>query len=173
MSPKTKVALSLDEQRSRLERRANVIRSRLLRTIDALDNRRHQVQEIGHHAKRLAMPVGAAFAGIVIATAATTFGVRALVRRRRERSFGYRLSQALAPLRREQRPPFWQEALRKVALTALGILASELTKRGAHGLIVGRGPRALLGPAPAPHAPTPLHTTAPVVATANTAPLLR
>ena len=53
MSTKDK-ALSLDEQRSRLERRANVIRSRLLRTIDALDNRRHQVQEIGHHAKRLA-----------------------------------------------------------------------------------------------------------------------
>lgn len=146
MSPKTK-ALSLEEQRARLERRANVIRSRLLRTIDALDNRRHQVQEIGHHARRLAMPVGAAFLGAAALTAGATFGVRALLRRRRERSFGYRLSQALAPLRQVRRPPFWQEALRKVALTALGIVASELVKRGAHGVLLERPPRALLGSA--------------------------
>ena len=37
--------LSVTQRRARLERRANVIRSRLLRTIDALDHRRHQVAE--------------------------------------------------------------------------------------------------------------------------------
>jgi len=144
MSPTTK-ALSLDERRSRLESRANVIRSRLLETLDALDRRRHQVQEISHHAKRLAMPIGAAFIGIVVLAAGTTLAIRGLVRRRLERRLGYRVSQALAPLRREVRPPLWREALRKVVLTALGILASELTKRGAHALLVGRAPRALLG----------------------------
>ena len=154
MSVKTK-ALSLDEQRSRLERRANVIRSRLLRTIDALDNRRHQVQELGHHAKRLAMPVGAAFVGVVVLTAGATFGIRALIRRRREQNFGYRLSMALAPLRQPKRPPFWQEALRKVALTALGIVASELAKRGAHSLLLERPSGALLGAA-GPHVPAPI-----------------
>ncbi len=141
--PRTK-PLSLDEQRSRLERRANVIRSRLLRTIDALDNRRHQVQEIGHHAKRLAAPVGASLIGMIAVAAGTTFAIRALVERRRERSFTYRLSKALAPLRQEARPPFWQDALRKVALSALGVVASELLRRGAHGLLADRGPIALL-----------------------------
>ena len=38
-----------------LERRANVVRSRLLRTIDALDSRRHQVEKIGLQAKKLAL----------------------------------------------------------------------------------------------------------------------
>ena len=147
MSTKTKAALSLDEQRSRLERRANVIRSRLLRTIDALDNRRHQVQEIGHHARRLAAPVGASVIGFLALAVGTTFAVRALVERRRERSFTYRFSKALAPLRQPPRPPFWREALRKVALAAIGIVASELVKRGAHGLLAERGPIALLPPA--------------------------
>lgn len=167
MSPPVRTkSLSLDEQRSRLERRANVIRSRLLRTIDALDNRRHQVQEIGHHAKRLAMPIGAGVVGIVLATAGMTFGVRALIRHRREQSLGFRVSRALASFRREEKTPFWQEALRKVALTALGILASELTKRGARGVLAGRPPRALLaaGPTPthAPVAPLPVHS-APII----------
>jgi hypothetical protein len=143
--PRTK-ELSLGEQRSRLERRANVIRSRLLRTIDALDNRRHQVQEIGHHAKRLAAPVGASLIGMVAIGVGTTLAIRALLERRRERSFTYRFSQALAPLRQVRRPPFWQDALRKVALTAIGVIASELVKRGAHGLLAERGPVGLLAP---------------------------
>lgn len=137
MSPKTK-ALSLDEQRSRLERRANVIRSRLLRTIDALDNRRHQVQEIGHHAKRLAVPVAASVVGGLVLVAAAAFTVRALVERRRERHFSYRLSKAIGPFRAEAKPPFWQDALRKVAMTALGIVATELAKRSTHALLDGR-----------------------------------
>lgn len=144
MSPLTK-SVSLEERRSRLERRANVIRSRLLRTIDALDERRHQIQEIGHHAKRLALPVGAVALGAVVVTAAAAIGARALVRRRHERRLGYRISKALAPLRREVRPPFWNEALRKVALAALGILASELAKRGVTSLLVVRAERPLLG----------------------------
>jgi hypothetical protein len=144
MSPLTRT-VSLEEHRSRLERRANVIRSRLLRTIDALDERRHQLQEIGHHAKRLALPIGAAFVGVVVLTAGAALGVRALVRHRAERRLGYRVSAALAPLRRERRLPFWNEALRKVALTAFGILASELTKRGARFLLVVRTERPLLG----------------------------
>jgi hypothetical protein len=147
MSTKDK-ALTLDEQRSRLERRANVIRSRLLRTIDALDNRRHQVQEIGHHAKRLAAPIGASLLGFVALGLGTTFAIRALVERRRERSFTYRLSKALAPLRQPPRPPFWREALRTMALTAIGVVATELVKRGAKGMLADRGPIALLPPAP-------------------------
>lgn len=145
MSTPTKTKeLSLTEQRARLERRADVIRSRLLRTIDALDNRRHQVQEIGHHAKRLAAPVGASLIGMVAIGVGTTFAIRALMERRRERSFTYRLGKALAPLREPPKPPFWQDALRKIALTAIGIVATELVKRGAHGLLAERRPVGLL-----------------------------
>ena len=145
MSTPTKTKeLSLTEQRARLERRANVIRSRLLRTIDALDNRRHQVQEIGHHAKRLAAPVGASLIGMVAIGVGTTFAIRALMERRRERSFTYRLGKALAPLREPPKPPFWQDALRKIALTAIGIVATELVKRGARGLLAERRPVGLL-----------------------------
>ena len=147
MSLKPKV-LSLDEQRTRLERRANVIRTRLLRTIDALDKRRHQVREIGHHARRLALPVGGAFVGMVLLSAGTVMVVRALVHSRRERRLGYRLVQALEPLRRQKRPSFWSEALRKVSLTALGIVAGQLAKRGVSVVLVGRAPRALAGGAP-------------------------
>ncbi|MDB4935882.1 MAG: hypothetical protein JWP87_2854 [Labilithrix sp.] len=160
-------ALSLKEQRSRLERRANVIRSRLLRTIDALDTRRHQVQEIGHHAKRLAMPAVAGLVGIAVVAAGTAVAIRALVERRRERDFRYRLSKAIAPFRRPDKAPFWQDALRKLALTAIGILASELAKRGVQGALGGRGAAALL----------PAHvdgerTATPYVATGPSAPML-
>ena len=145
-------ARSLNEQRSRLERRANVIRSRLLRTIDALDSRRHQVQEIGQHAKRLALPVGASLLGVAAVAAGTVFAIRALVERRRERDLGYRLNKVIAPFRQPVKPPFWQEILKKMTLTAFGIIASELAKRGAHGLLAARPvPLALTGGAPQPH----------------------
>jgi hypothetical protein len=129
---------TLEEQRSRLERRANVIRSRLLRTIDQFDTRRHQVTEIGHQAKRLAVPVVASVIGAAILTAGTTLAIRALVGRHREQKLGYRVTKALAPFRREQRQPFWQQALQKMALAALPIVASELVKRGAKAIFSDR-----------------------------------
>lgn len=140
--------LSLTEQRSRLERRANVIRSRLLRTIDALDTRRHQVQEMGHHARRLAVPALASVLGVAAVALGTTLAVRALVERRRERSFSYRLSKAIAPFRAPPRPSFWGDALRKLALSAIGIVGTELAKRGAMGLIAARHAEPALPAAP-------------------------
>ena len=141
--------LSLEEQRSRLERRANVIRSRLLRTIDALDTRRHQVEELGHHAKRLARPFAFSLAGAAVVAIGTAFAIRAVVEHRRERRFSYRLSKALAPFRTQVRPPIWKDALRKVTLSVLGILASEAAKRGVHAYLKApdeKPPVALLGP---------------------------
>lgn len=133
-------SVSLDEQRARLERRANVIRSRLLRTIDALDNRRHQVQELGHHAKRLATPVAFTLAGAAVLALGTTLAIRAIVEKRKSRSFTYRLSKALAPLRAEVKPPIWHDALRKVTLTFVGMIATELAKRGVVKLFEARAP---------------------------------
>ena len=141
----------LEISRARIERRANVIRSRLLRTLDALDTRRHQVTEIGHQAKRLALPFGGALLGAVVLAAGTTMAIRAIVENRREQSFAYRLSKQLAPLRVQQRPPFWQEAARKVAMAGLSIVAAHLVKRGLAQL-TAETPLAL----PAPKAPLPL-----------------
>ena len=154
-------SLALEEQRSRLERRANVIRSRLLRTIDALDTRRHQVTEIGHHAKRLAIPVGASLLGAVVVAAGTTFAIRALVERHREQKFSYRLAKSLEPFRRVERPPFWREALRKMTLAALGIIATELVKRGAKALGEGRPPAIPAGISAAPLALPPATSAQP------------
>lgn len=148
-------ALSLEEQRSRLERRANVIRSRLLRTIDALDNRRHQVQELWHHAKRLAAPAVASILGVAVVAAGTAFAIRTLVERRRERALTYRMSKALAPLRAPVRPPLWQEAFRKLALAVIGVIGSELAKRGMHTLVERPRPIALL-PASSGGHPAPI-----------------
>jgi hypothetical protein len=145
----TKIAL--EEQRSRLERRANVIRSRLLRTLDALDTRRHQVTEIGHQAKRLAMPLGGALLGAIVVAAGTTMAIRSIMENRREQSLAYRFSKSLAPLVREPRPPFWQEAARKIAMAALTVVAAQAAKRGLAYLTAER-PLAL----PEPQKPLPL-----------------
>ena len=42
---------SIDERVKRLERKATVIRSRLMQTVDVLDARRHQVAKLGRRAK--------------------------------------------------------------------------------------------------------------------------
>jgi hypothetical protein len=143
--------IALDEQRSRLERRANVIRSRLLRTIDALDSRRHQVQEIGHHAKRLAKPFAASLAGAALLAIGTTIAIKAVMEHRREKSAVYRLSKALAPLRAPAQRPFFGAALRRMTLAVLGMLAAEGAKRGVIALLAAPRegePIALLGPKP-------------------------
>jgi hypothetical protein len=141
MSTKTEsLAIQLDEQRSRLERRGEVIRARLMRAIDALDKRRHHVEEIGHDAKRVAMPVAGALFGVVIITAGTTFAVRVLAQRRREQSFSYRLTSfAVARFRVEPKPSFWRQALRKVALSIIEIAATEFATRGVR-LLGSRAP---------------------------------
>ena len=123
--------IPIEEQRARLESRANAIRSRLYRTMDALDTRRHQVTEVAHTAKKLAMPLAGAVLGFAVIAAGTAYAIGAAVERRREKSVGYRISRALMPLEQPQRPAFWSEAVRKVSIAALGIAATHLLKKGA------------------------------------------
>lgn len=124
--------LTIEEQRARLEARANAIRSRLFRTIDALDTRRHQVTELGQHAKQLAVPLAVGVVGLAVVGAGMAWAIGAAVERRRERSSAYRISRALAPLRQQlpERPTFWGEAARKIGMAAVGIAATHLLKRG-------------------------------------------
>lgn len=135
-----KKELSPAERRARLERRANVIRSRLFRTIDALDHRRHQVAEVTHHVKRLAKPVAVTAFGVAAACVALGIGVTALVRHRREKRLSYQVSQFLDRFRVEKRPSILEDVLRKAAVSVTTIVAAELAKRGARNLLDGRSP---------------------------------
>lgn len=138
-----KKELSVTERRARLERRANVIRSRLLRTIDALDHRRHQVAEVTHHARRLAKPVALTALGVAAACVALGIGVTALVRNRREKRLSYQVSRIIDRFRMEKRPSILEDVLRKAAVSVTAIVAAELAKRGARNLLDGRTPLAL------------------------------
>jgi len=144
----TNKELSVTERRARLERRANVIRSRLLRTIDALDHRRHQVAEVTHHAKRLAKPVAATAIGVAVACVALGLGVRALVKNRRERSLSYQMNRMIERFHVEKRPSILEDVLRKAAVSVTTIVAAELARHGAKNLLNGRMPLDRALPAP-------------------------
>lgn len=132
------------ERRAFLERRANAIRSRLLRRIDTLDLRRKHVAELGHHAKRIAVPMAAALLGVAAVAVGATFAIVTALRVRRERRLGYRASRMMSALRgelhAEKRPSLLEEAARRVFMTILGILASVLAKRSVVRVIDGRVP---------------------------------
>lgn len=121
------------DTRRRLERRAEVVKSRLLRHIDALDERRHQVTDLGHKAKE----VGQRLAGVVAGGALLVGGVIGLavwgLRARKNRRLENRVAKAFAPLRRATQPSLLSEAVRRAVLTLvpllIGQVASRVTKR--------------------------------------------
>lgn len=150
----TQHALTIAERRERLERRANVIRSRLLRTIDALDTRRHQVVEITGHVRRLAVPAAAIVAGVALLVAGATFAIGRFLKRRVERRLSVRFRKWIAPMVQPPKPSLLEEIVRKVTLTAVTIIASELAKRAAKNVVDGRLPGGhLLTMLPKPEAP--------------------
>lgn len=131
---------SVEQHTKMLERRANVVRSRLLRAVDALDTRRHQVTEIGAQAKEAAPTVGFSLLGVAALTAGSVLGIRAYLRSRRERVLGYRVKRLLGTLRVEKKPSFAAEALQRIAMTALTVLVTEATRRGLKNVVDGRMP---------------------------------
>ncbi|HEY8077883.1 MAG TPA: hypothetical protein VIF62_27345 [Labilithrix sp.] len=141
MKTDKKNGASLTEHREILERKANVVRSRLLRTIDALDTRRHQVKEISEHMKRIAVPATAIVAGIAAITAIGAFTVVKLVRSRRERHLSYRFGEWLSARTAPKRPSILEDAVRKVVVSVLGIVATEAAKRVAKNVLDARMPQ--------------------------------
>lgn len=75
-----------------LERKANIVRARLLRTIDALDRRRHAVTDVGEDAarlvKRAALPVGAGLGALLALTGVISFALHRRAERVRRRHLG-------------------------------------------------------------------------------------
>lgn len=132
--------LSVDEHISRLERRARVIRSRLLRTVDALDTRRHQVTDAVVVAKHEAPKIGLSVLGIVAAAAGSVLGTRAYLKSRKERLLAYRAKRFIAQFRVEKRPSFAIVLLQKATVTAVTIVVTEAMRRVAKNTIDGRLP---------------------------------
>ena len=145
MSP-PKEEIPVDERMKRLERRAKVIRSRLLRAVDALDARRHHVVEIGEHAKEVAKPAALSLLGIAALFGASVFAFGLALKARRRRSLSYRLSQGISRLDLGKRlnlvpkPSMARTLFEKVALSVMTFAATELAKRLAQNLVDGRMP---------------------------------
>lgn len=137
-------AVSFEERMRRLERRANVARSRLLRAVEALDTRRHQIADIGKRAKRLAVPVALAALGAVALFAGALFAAGQALRARRGRSLPGRLSTALRALDRPRPPSLARRILDRVTLAIVSILATEIAKRTTKDVLDGRSPEGRL-----------------------------
>lgn len=131
---------SVETHMKLLERRANIVRSRLLRTVDALDTRRHQVTEIGVQAKEAAPRVGLGLLGIVALSAGSLLGLRAYLRSRRERVLANRVRRFFGTFRVETKPSFGTQVVEKLAMTAITVLATEGTRRAMKNVLDGRFP---------------------------------
>jgi hypothetical protein len=128
--------------RDHLEAEANVARARLVRTLGALDRRRHELADVRLQVRRHAGGVMLA-AGVVVGAVGLAVAIDVVrARRRAERRPRARLELLRRLWRRPEElapaPSFWGTLARRLALTALGALASQLAKREAKALI---GPR--------------------------------
>lgn len=141
-----KVEAPPEDRTSQLERRARVVRSRLLRAVDALDVRRHQIAELGRQTKRIAIPAALSALGIAVLVGVGVVTVTVALARRRRRSLSYRLTQgvsagaskAMKRLEAMGQPSLVRRVLDKVTLTALSLAAGEVTKRLARNALDGR-----------------------------------
>jgi hypothetical protein len=141
--------LSLEERRSRLERRAEVIRSRLFRHVDALDARRHKVTDQVEDVSRRAKQVVPAAIGVVVASGILVGAGISLIswafRARKKQLLSYRIAQAIEPFRAERRPSVLGEVGRKVLVSLVTVFASQFARIAAKKAASGQL-GALLGP---------------------------
>lgn len=129
---------SPDERMDLLERRATVVRSRLLRAVDALDARRHQVVEIGDTAKRLAVPAAAIVVGVAAILGIGAFALGMTVRSRRRKTFVERATEAIRELDLSPRPSLGKRVFDRAALTVVSIATTELARRALKNVLDGR-----------------------------------
>ena len=130
----------IDTHTKALERRANVVRSRLLRTIDALDTRRHQVTEVGAQAKEIAPKAAMLLLGIAAVSACVVLGIRHYVRSPKERFLSYRVEQFLRQFRVEKPPSFAVQVAQRLTFTVVTMVATETSRRVMKNFVDGRMP---------------------------------
>lgn len=133
--------VTIDDKRARMERRADILRNRLFNALEALDTRRHQVQELGTTAKKLAVPAIATAIGVGVVALGVTLAITGAMKRRKSRTLEARFSKLLARLTpAEKKPPILEEALRKLTMTFVGIVGTEVARRVVKNAIDGRMP---------------------------------
>lgn len=133
------------ERRSQLERRAEAVRARLERRLDALDERRDHLVELAKRATR--PPVS-----VVLLGAASVVGAAVVVHQIRKRpSRGQRLGAALFGVPARKPEGFLAKAFKRAALAFVATLVQRVSTRGLDHLLP-ETPRAELPEAPAPPA---------------------
>lgn len=130
----------IERQREILERKANVVRSRLLRAVDALDARRHQIQRIGEQAKSLALPTGLAVLATAALLGASVLSFTMARRRKRKNSLKWRVSRAVQDMDLIRQPTLLERVLEKVTLTVATMATTEIARRLAKNAADGRLP---------------------------------
>ncbi len=128
----------IEEKMRRLERKATVLRARLMRTIEVLDARRHHVAVVGQRAKRAASSLGRGLLGAAFVVGVGIWLVGRAIVARRHRALPYRLSSAARALRPLPAPSLGRRLVERVALTIVSILAAEIAKRGSKNALDGR-----------------------------------
>jgi hypothetical protein len=128
----------IEDKMRRLERKATVLRSRLMRTIDVLDARRRQVRVVGQRAKSAASYLGLGLLGATVLVGAGIYLIGRSFTARPRRSFPYRLSNAVDGLRPVRAPSLGKRLVERVALTIASIIAAEIAKRGSRNVLDGR-----------------------------------
>jgi hypothetical protein len=136
--------VSIDDRMKRLEQKAELLRSRFLRTVDALDARRHQVAAVGKQAKALAKPALMSVLGAAAVVGVGVFALAAAFRARRHRSLSDRVtdqaSRALAKIDRAREPSLPRRVFERVTLAIVTFVASEFVKRVTKNIADGRYP---------------------------------
>ncbi|MBN9160926.1 MAG: hypothetical protein BGO98_02085 [Myxococcales bacterium 68-20] len=136
--------IAADERTELLERRARIIRSRLLRVVDTLDARRHHIAEVVVHAKLRAKSAALSLIGIGAHFGASLFAVSLALKARRRRSLSYRVSEALRRLDLGKRlnlvarPSFGRRVFDTITISVITFAASEVAKRVTKNLVDGR-----------------------------------
>jgi hypothetical protein len=131
------------ERRAQLEQRAEAVRARLERRLDALDERRDHLVELAQRAMR--PPVS-----VVLLGAATVVGAAVVVHQIRKRpSRGQRLGAAMLGVPARKPEGFLVKAFKRAALAFVATLVQRVSTRGLDQLLP-EAPRAELPQAPRP-----------------------
>lgn len=119
----------IEDKMRRLERKATVLRSRLMQTIDVLDARRRQVRVVGERAKRAASSLGNGLLLVTVLVFGGAYVIGRAISARRRRSLPHRLSNAVDELRPTRPQGLGRRLAERVVLTIASILAAEIAKR--------------------------------------------
>jgi len=129
---------TIEHRTEMLERRAKVVRSRLLRAVDALDARRHQVERIGEQAKKVAAPAVLGAVAVAALFGASAFAFSVAIKSRRRLTIAQRVAAVVREMDLSPRPSFFRVAAEKVALAMLTYGATELARRATKNVVDGR-----------------------------------